>query len=243
MTLCQNIENFILVKYTKKTVAIPDHNELMFRTMLEQLNYFYPYSTIHIITNEKHKDTAKLIWHYDLDLETSHITKLKIYGLLTRPAMYIDNDILLIRPFEKKHLSSTAPFNLYQYSARRSLQSLCSKNLEWNSDKQYNCGIVWIARPNKQIVTELQDIRNNYFNNKELIERQHVFYNNDEHPVSYFVSKYNLKMKMFREVNAFRYKEKNPFDMQSIHYTGIKNKTLFTEEYKEVCKSRVRIYG
>ena len=252
----QKIENFILIKYTKKSLDAPDHvkdapkltdwndyQELMFRTMLEQLNYFYPTSTIHIITNEKHKNTSKLIWHYQENLEANHNTKLSIYGLLDTPAMYIDSDILMVRPFQKQHLSSTAPFNLYQYSNSRSLQSLCSKKLEFDSDKQYNCGMVWISRPNKQIVTELWEIKNNYFNNRGLIESQRAWYNNDEHPVSYFVSKYNLHMKMFDEVNAFRTSCKNILKQQSIHYTGVHNKEKFVKEYKEICKARVRIFG
>jgi hypothetical protein len=252
----KTITNFILIKYTKKSLDAPDHikyvpkigdwndcQETMFRIMIEQLNYFYPKSTIHIITNEKNKNTNRLIWHYNPNLETNHNTKLMIYGLLDAPAMYIDTDILIVRPFKAQHLSTSSPFNLYQYSNQRNLQNLCRKKLELTSDKQYNCGLVWIPRPSKQIVAELWNIKNSYFNDRELIEQQHAFYNNDEHPISYFVAKYNLHMKMFKIVNAFRYKyrEEELPNMQSIHYTGIKNKALFTKEYKSFCKMRVKI--
>ncbi len=217
----------------------------MFRTMLEQLHFFYPKANIHILTNEKHKDSGKLIYHYRPDLEDNHNAKLNLYGLIDRPAMYLDTDILIVKHFNRKHLKTTAPFNIYQVShTNRDLQSLTAQPLEFKVRQQYNCGMIWIARPSEQIVKELKDIKKQYFNNRRKIENAGAWFNNDEHPVSYFIKKYNLRMRLFSRVNAFRYTMRCPdiFGMQSIHYTGVNNKEMFVKEYKELCKTRTRIF-
>lgn len=221
------------------------HQETMFKTMLEQLNFFYPKSIIHVLTNEDHKDTDNIVWHCKPELADNHSIKLNLYGLLNEPAMYLDTDILLVKPFSKKHVETVSPFNIYQVShTNRDLQSLTKKTLEHKVNQQYNCGMIWIARPSKHIVEELKDIKFKYFNDRNKIESAGAWFNNDEHPVSYFIKKYNFKMNLFPQVNSFRYAmhRSNIFDMQSIHYTGVNNKSMFLKEYKEICKSRTRIF-
>lgn len=250
-----NIDNFILIKYTKHHWDIPhikvnleswnSHHEMMFRTMLDQLHFFYPNSTIHVLTNEKHKDEKRLVWHYRPDIEENHTTKLHLYGLLSCPAMYIDSDILLVRPFQKKHLITKHPFNLFQVSRHGSLQRLTRRYIESDPGCQYNCGLIWIPQPNSLIVEEMRDLKEKHFNDKKWIEYNRAVFNNDEHPVSCFVAKYEMKMNLSKEVNTFRSKldYANIFDMQSIHYTGVRNKKRFVVEYRELCKARARIFS
>lgn len=80
------IQNFILVKYTKHQWDSPLHVEqpnlnewnayhnMMFNTMLDQLHFFYPHANIHVLTNEKEKDFGKVVWHYRPSLEENHST-------------------------------------------------------------------------------------------------------------------------------------------------------------------------
>jgi hypothetical protein len=254
----KSIDNFILIKYIKNSMDAPrhvyaelslskwnNHQEMMFRTMLEQLHFFYPKANIHVLTNKKQDDTGKIIWHYKPEMEDNHSAKLNLYGLIDQPAMYLDTDILLVKHFNKKHLKTSSPFNIYQVShTNRDLQSLTAQPLEFKVKQQFNCGMIWIARPSSQIVRELHEIKKQYFNNRRKIEDAGAWFNNDEHPVSYFIKKYNLKMKLFPQVNAFRYTMRSPdiFGMQSIHYTGVNNKAMFVKEYKELCKTRTRIF-
>jgi hypothetical protein len=247
------IDNFILIKYSKESLDAPKHikkvnmrqwnknQQFMFDTMVEQLNFFYPLAKIHVLTNEKHEDFNNLIWHYHPELESNHNSKLLLYGLLDEPAMYIDNDILINKPFKKKHLATESPFNLYRLSTARPLQSLARKKLDVKSDKQYNCGMIWIPRPSRQIVAEMQEIKKKYFNDRKVIEGNSAWFNNDEHPVSYFIARYGMKMKLFKDVNVFRSQceYENIFKVQSIHYTGVRSKNKFMKEYKEICKARI----
>lgn len=158
--------------------------------------------------------------------------------------MYIDSDILLVRHFDKQHLRTKHPFNLYQASYKH-LQRYARRQMPFKTNKQYNCGLIWIAKPSRLIVDELLRIKKEYFSDKEWIELNFGWFNNDEHPVSYFVAKYEMKMRMYKSVNVFRNRleYKDIFRMQSIHYTGIKRKEQFIQEYREVCQARVRIFS
>jgi hypothetical protein len=245
-----HITNFILIKYRKTVSDVPSHvgiapsltewndrQEQLFRTMLEQLRILYPKATVHVLTNERNRDTKRIVWHYKPHLAENHSAKLHLYGLLQSPAMYLDTDIILVRPFDKKHILTKYPFNLYQLShIGRDLQRLTSHKLEYQIDNQFNCGIIWIARPSKLIVEEMKIIKKSYFNDKQKVEGAGAWFNNDEHPVSYFIAKYDLKMKLFDEVNTFRrnINKRDIFSKQSIHYTGLRKKDLFDEEYKEL---------
>lgn len=247
---CPKIENFILIKYRKDNYDAPSSvkhklpsldkwNELqdiIFETAISRLHLFYPDSTIHIITNETNKKNSdKIIFHQD-DVPTNWSTKLLVYGLLDVPAMYLDTDILLLKPFEEKHLRTAAPFNLYEMTSLRNLQMLSKKKLEFTCKGQFNCGMIWISRPSKAIVEELQRIKKEYFNNKDLIESKKLWFHNDEYTVTYFVKKYNMKMKFFPGVNVFR--DRCQFEdissFQSVHYASIDGKKLFLKEYKKI---------
>ncbi len=253
------IDNFLLIKYGKKNLNdIPSHvgvspkvddwnewQEKMFRTMLSQLNFFYPKATVHVLTNEKHKDLKKLVWHYRPDLEPNHTAKFELYSLIDAPAMYLDTDIIIVRNFNKRQLTTKSPFNLYQLSSTRNLQTLCRKPLPAEAKQQFNCGMIWIPRPNIAITQELRSLKEEFFDEKDWIEANRAWFNNDEHPTSLLIAKYSLTMNQFREVNSFRSKCKydDIFQMQSIHYTGVRNKKLFVKEYRELCKARVRIFS
>jgi hypothetical protein len=159
--------------------------------------------------------------------------------------MYIDTDILIGRHFERKHLQTKLPFNLFRLSTTRPLQSLSRKSLGLSTDRQYNCGMIWIPRPSGHIVAEMRRIREEFFGEKGWIERESAWFNNDEHPVSYFVAKYGMRMRLHEDVNVFRSRcrYKDIFGAQSIHYTGVRNKARFADEYRELCKSRTRIHA
>jgi hypothetical protein len=253
------IDNFLLVKYSKKNLNdIPSYVEhstkvdlwnstqdTMFSTMVSQLNFFYPKATVHVLTNERHKNLKKLIFHYRPELEPNHTAKFELYSLIDAPAMYLDTDIILVRNFARRHLTTSGPFNLFQLSSTRNLQTLCRKPLPAVADRQYNCGMIWIPRPSIAITEELKALKAEFFDEKDWIESNKAWFNNDEHPTSLLIAKYGLPIKQYNEVNSFRSKCKytDIFNMQSIHYTGVRNKKLFVKEYKELCKARVRIFS
>jgi len=243
------IENFILIKYRKNTFDAPESvhhklptldkwNELqdtIFEIMLSHLRTLYPDSNVHIITNEKGKDLHKVVYHQD-NVEPNWGTKLLVYGLLDVPAMYLDTDILLLKPFEEEHLITSAPFNLYEMTSPRNLQMLSKKKLEVECKGQFNCGMIWIPKPSMAIVEEMKRIKQEYFNNKKWIENRKLWFHNDEYTATYFVRKYGLKMKRFLGVNVFRSRckfEEIP-TFQSVHYASIDGKQLFLEEYKKL---------
>jgi len=217
---------------------------MMFNTMLDQLSFLYPQANIHVLTNENEKNFGKIVWHFRPNLEENHGAKLELYGLIDKPAMYIDNDILLIQPFRKRHLKTKHPFNVFQASYKP-LQIYTRRTMPFAPKRQYNCGLIWIARPSRLIVEELLNIKEQYFGDREWIESNKAWFNNDEHPVSYFVAKYEMTMRLFKTVNVFRreIKYKDIFNVQSIHYTGLKYKEVFVKEYKELCQARVRIFS
>ena len=256
-TNTKKIDNFLLIKYDKKNLNdIPSHvdygtkvdvwnsyQEKMFETMLNQLNFFYPHSTIHVLTNENHKNLKKIKFHYRPDLEPNHTAKFELYSLIDTAAMYLDTDIILVKNFTRKHLTCSGPFNLFQLSSTRNLQTLCRKPLPAVADRQYNCGMIWIPRPSIAITEELKSLKAEFFDEKNWIEENKAWFNNDEHPTSLLIAKYGIPIVQHKDVNSFRSKCKynDIFKMQSIHYTGIKNKKLFVKEYKELCKNRCRI--
>ena len=125
------VENFILVHFEKKVknaIDIWSEDNLFleknrfeiqakfFHHMIKQIRFFYRYSNIHIICKDKSHpllQNKSLILHEFPDMPTTNLSKLNAFGLLNEPAILIDCDIMMLKPFDKHHLETKNPFNLF----------------------------------------------------------------------------------------------------------------------------------
>ena len=218
--------NFILVHF-KVDYTIPkliDYYkdlDLFHDLMIKQIYALYDDFEIHVITNVDKPSNNKVTYHYLPDLEKSNYAKLLMFGLLDKPAMYLDNDIILLRKFAEEHLPEENDFNLYQQFDVPIPDGYPPFMYDY---PHYNSGMIWIPRPNKQITEVLQKI-------KDKFPKHEGDWTADEYPINYFIYAFAMKMKLFPEVNAYRKSTKIPLkDCHSIHYAGIKEK--FVEELR-----------
>lgn len=221
--------NFILVHfkttYTQpKLVDYYKDLDQMHTLMIDQLTSFYPDCKIHVVTNEHKQNTANVIYHYR-DTNTNY-AKLHMFGLLDEPAMYLDSDIILLRPWEEKHLQAEGNFNLYQKFDVGLPEGFPEQYKFMYDYPHHNSGMIWIPRPEKALSETLLAMATRF----PVHDGGWVA---DEYPTNYFIYAMGWKMNLFPEVNAYRKSTKVPLrDCQSIHYAGCKE--LFWDEYREL---------
>jgi|SaaInlV_100m_DNA_2_1039680.scaffolds.fasta_scaffold00526_7 hypothetical protein len=234
------IDNFILIRYKREVFDnMPKHvkdnfssmcmdewdkvQELLFQQQIEQIKNMYPLATIHLITNDKNRKDDRLQIHCFSDMESNHVSKLKVFGLLSESAMYVDNDIIFFKPFGKLHLETDHEFNLYQKSRKYDVQSLAKEKLPVPIDCHYNAGIIWVKKPSKELYERLCEIHERYFSDRELIMSQNRWADSDELPISVYISENKMKMKTFTDVSVQRasISKLDVVKKQSVHYTGI----------------------
>ena len=247
------IDNFILVhyrrdafdnmpEYEKKAngnidmVAWADIHFRLLRQQIAQIRSMYPRAKIHLITSELNVP-SNVICHWSPASPKNHICKLAIYDLLDEPAMYIDSDILLLRPFEEQHLTTTNSFNTYRSHSTYDFRKVASKELPFHIPCQPNAGMVWIPKPSKALAQELYEIHSDYFNDKQRFLDNNYWADNDELALAFYIQKHQIKMNEFRDVSVPR-SWPNLGDIRqyhSIHYTGIETswKKLCLVEYTE----------
>lgn len=204
----------------------------MLYRMIDQIKSFYPDARIHLMTNTADPIDG-VILHY-FDFESNHSSKFYLYGLLDVPAMYLDVDIVLLKPFKADHLVTESPFNLYCVSFFNDLQKMSRKPLPVKTNKVLNAGIIWIPRPSKQITQELIDIHTEYFSDVNYMLNQGNWPCVDEYALAVYIEKHSLKMNMSSEVNRSRHSLRDLVEAkqcQTVHYPGISAKRLYEKEY------------
>lgn len=223
------IEHFILVRYEKKELNVADKlcpqlsprrfeiQKYLYAGCLRQIKEFYPNATIHVLTNEI-GSRSDVTYHVINDLPTCNLSKLYIYGLIDKPAMFLDCDVEICKPFEEQHLPADVPFNVYK----------TYKDKKINNYKHYNTGVVWIPNPSNKIVQELIEINNKHFSDPTL------WLYNDEYPVSYYIFIKQLTMREHKEVNSLIAQE-DATNAQTIHYSFQKEKLL------DKLKNRIKV--
>jgi hypothetical protein len=240
--------NFILIKYKKNNdfknyknknlynnIDYKFYLEIqskLFDVMIKQINYFYPKSNIHIITNEKkQKEKNNETFHY-IDFKSNHICKFYIYGLLKEPAIYLDCDIILLYKFKKEHLKKNNKFTLYSVSKDLDLQKISKLKIPKEVKKLYNAGIVYIDKPDSDIVESMFEINKKYFSDEAFILSKNEHPNNDEYAVSLYMSLNNISPCLNNEVNVPRWSlEKLELEnIQTLHYTGVRAKKMLELE-------------
>ena len=220
--------NFILV-YFKTVYGLDRLNDyykdvdLYHDLMIEQIGRVYDDYKIHVITNVDRPSTNRVIYHYSDMVEPSNYAKLRMFGLLDEPAMYMDNDIILMRKFEDKHLKTDNAFNMFQEYDVALPKGMPPWMLEY---PHYNSGVVWIPKPDPEITKAMFQI----------VKYFPVFESGwgvDEFPMAYFIHSFGMKMNTFPEVDAYRKSTKVPLtECQTIHYAGVKE--LFLEELSKL---------
>ena len=207
---------------------------------IKQIRHFYKNANIHVICKDKNhpilqKNKKEIILH-ELDLKATCIDKLNIYGLLDEPSMHIELDVLLVRPFEKHHLETKNPFNVFKRYDNVNHFILTKKQ----NFPMYNTGIIWIQEPSKDLENEMKLIYKNNFSEKKM------FFDIDEFPVSKFIYDNKLDMDLYWEVNHLN--ERDGYGMpkilsieemkkyQSIHYPTTKE--IFKSDYKKLQSER-----
>jgi hypothetical protein len=251
------IKNFILIKFLRKDWLLPtqgphaltteqiksyedSQNVLLYRA-IEQIKYFHPSSNIHILTNDETItfEDNKIIKHYKNET-WNLLCKLQLYGLLEEPAVFIDSDIVFVKPLSNLEDYYKYPFYFFNRSWVEKL-SFYSNNLPVENNIVYNSGVVLINKPSQKLVAELQNLHNEYFNDVNFILSNNKIPYNDEHAPSLYALLNNYKMPIENsKINVMRNRlkklnitlnEKNINQFQSIHYSGLVNKTLMIQEY------------
>lgn len=247
------IINFILIRYKrKKWDNMPplikekyscmnmeewdNVQEDLYQQQIKQLNKIYHGCTIHVLTNDALRIDQNVIIHCFPELESNHVSKLKVYGLIDEPAMYLDNDIIINRRWNDDQLPMQNPINLYIQSKNYDIQALASKSLPIKITYHYNAGVIWIPKPSKQLSDTLFSIHEEYFSDKENIMSQGKWADSDELPVALYAAQNKITMKLDDTISVDRQilNEYNFKYQQSVHYTGvdIKVKKLCLKEYQ-----------
>jgi hypothetical protein len=251
------IKNFILIYYTRdqltefekinhdryhknlpKDFRLNIHKKLL-NLSCSRIKELYPKSEIHLISNQK---TELPVTHHIFEnMEKQHTTKLLMYGLLNEPAMYIDNDVLLVRPFNINHLEVESPINPYNLNYRK---IFTHKSIQY---QYYSASVVYIKNPCKIMQQEMQNLHNEEFflnNNTEKNDDHPLSMYNDEYSMSMYIQKNNFKIKLFtNEVNVGRMRIENENrkiqDFQSVHYSAPKH--LFEPELAIIRKNEIKM--
>lgn len=152
--------NFILVNYQNrydktKLIQYYENNNLFHKIIIKQINKFHPNSNIHIVTDVKTKDKGNLFYHYIENLEKNNYAKLNVLDLLDEPSIYLDNDIILNKPFNLPITDNS--FNLFQEYKD---YSKLPENMRLY--KHYNTGIVQINKPDKHIAKEIRNLKDKF---------------------------------------------------------------------------------
>src|SRR6185437_2749005 len=157
-----DIRHFIVVFYKRVKWNIPPHAVLppnwstekfaseqrcCYNALLEQLRQMYPTSTVHVITNEKFSDYGQVVCHHFPDMPDDHHCKYEAFGLLDEPAMFLDTDLIIVRPFEKKHIECAGPFNFYRNSGIVIPLYKITDNPPFLEFPRITGGITWIKEP------------------------------------------------------------------------------------------------
>jgi hypothetical protein len=229
------IDNFILIKYqltdtfdkrfTKQEIrSYLAHNDFLFFAQINRIRQLYPSSKIHVISNLPLEETGFIL--HETNMPDNWTSKFQIYSLLKEPAMYLDGDVVLLRPFENKHLETKERFNCYTEMTYNYIPRITNVP----NGKTYNAGVIWIPRPQREITQELQAIHNKFFNREGFIL-------NDEYSLGVYTQKHDMKMNLFPEVNVCSESvqdiQKTIKQAQSVHYRGVKSKEkLLTKDLR-----------
>lgn len=238
------LDNFILIYYEKDKL---NHFELkrhekynpnlpidfrlkihknLINLCIKRIKDLYPKATIHLITDKK-RNWTNVIEHV-FDNMNDHTAKFAMYGLLNDPAMYIDSDVLLVKPFSKKHLDIDSPINPYDFNH--------INTFIWNGEvyNHYHSGVVYVKNPSQAMQKEIEYLYNVAFKDTDILDGKSI---NDEYAMSMFISKRKLNITIFPgEVNVMYHERfndlKEMMKCQSIHYVGPKH--LFEPHMKKI---------
>jgi hypothetical protein len=204
------IKNFILLEWNNDIFQ----TELR-RKMVRQLQHYHPNALIHLLTNQRKKEIGTIV-HYKPRLLAGHLSKFRVFSLLKEPAMYLDCDIVLTRPFEKKHINTVNPFTLYYWYPWPPFYHY----------KHYNAGVIWIQKPSVGLTKKLWHIHGGLGSPRF----------NEEYAISRFVYDNKLKMYPNSDVNVPKHVTKNLMSYQSIHYAGPDNKPYYHRDFERVLR-------
>lgn len=247
MLKIRQIENFLLLKYRRPQLIPPPNSDytaadkslylacqdILYYRSVEQIQHFYPRAHIHVLTNETLPSQAG-ISYYRFDEEwTNHICKFRLYSLLNEPAMYVDLDIVLNKPFPRMDRFKEYAFYCFNLSYGENIQQYSAKPLPSNPEVTYNSGVVWIAKPHPNVTADLLSIHERYFNDVDMIFAKNRWPYNDEHALAFYAAERNYEMPLDKRINMPRKRIKDSFDLyQSIHYNGVRDKQQMLVEYK-----------
>jgi hypothetical protein len=220
-----NLKNFILLYYKKdflsdheidKNTRNPenpiqlDTHLKMFKLCYKRIKHLYPKSTIHVISNvNKFIDDSE--WYHRENISLDYTNKFQIYGLINEPAIYIDNDIMLLKKFTDLQLDVDVEINPYQVGWKNYFFKNKVKYFHFSA-----CALL-LKNPSKELQNKIIQIHQDFFVKET---------DNDEFALSKYLEDTNQKskVKMFEEIGYPRSWIKNKKDLffsniQSIHYS------------------------
>jgi hypothetical protein len=214
----------------------------------------YPESFLHVITDDS-VDTRttgeEFVVYHKQDIskqfifENFHLKKFELYSMFDFPFMYIDFDIMFIKNFSKNHIETNNSFNVYRCWRNFDFTKISSVKIEdkFKDVPQFNNGIIWVPKKDKNLTKELIKIHQTIFKNKKKFTDHDCYHNNDEFALSYFIKDNNLKMKCFEEINKPRV-QINKEDLkkyQTVHYWG-HTKDDFVSDYKFIASENIAFF-
>ena len=223
------IESFVTAYFEGYDIA----SKVYFNHWVENVKSFYPDAKLYAITNKKELAHG-VIPIYSEWPKPFMLNKFKLFNALPEPFMYLDCDVVLKRPFEKRHLVEDKPFNCFAATTNINLNLMIGQNLgeKFSCVPKINAGVIWVSKPSQEIVDELQAIQRDLFTPRAEWMDAHGFHSaNDEYAESYYIRHHDLDMDFFPEVNKIRWKStaEELVNAQSVHYS-FKSKGLFFSE-------------
>lgn len=210
-----------------------------------RIRELYPKSEIHLIVDKKYNFEG-VTEHVFEDMSPEHTSKLLMYNLLDEPAMYMDSDVLLVKPFDKSHIEVESPINPYNLNHR--------KVFDWNGQKYpyYSASVVYVSQPSEKIQREIQELHEKEFlyikGTLGIKGGTHPLTStNDEFSMSLYINQQGWEIKLFPdEVNVGRIRAAKEGGLprimkcQSVHYSGPKH--LYEPELNEIRKKLAKFF-
>ena len=240
LLFCQNKDESY-VNEPKMSSVNKDEFQSVYKSMqrpflnisIKMLSHFYPDSTIHILTNDSLKSSSKNVCiHIKSDLPRNHLAKFKIYNLINEPAMYMDTDILINRPFPETATYTKNDINMFQkYNSKR-----LSNYLGIESATVYNASTIWINRPSDELNHELEEINRSVFSDDKRLVQNDMCRNNDEFSLSYYCMKHQIEMNLDESISKPRpqISLEDISKYQSVHYAKMEFKKKMIQEFHQL---------
>jgi hypothetical protein len=178
-----------------------------FSDTLARVRLLYPKAQFHLLTNVD-EEVPGFTVHYRPDMPNSYQARFHLFGLLDRPAMHLDMDIYLIRPFTSSQLSGKEPFKFFTWVSH---WMRLYKPLPKEFSRHYNGGMIWLRYAGQRLCREFSELAATRFPRVSL----------DDIVMSYYCHEHGFEFENHPRVNRLVFVDTPPDpSAQSLHFIG-----------------------